>query len=568
MSICGRGQIPLPFLFRAILLARTIAVSDVILMEEFIPLTPMKKILCRTFCIIPEMLSVILIFPAVMILCSGCRGISSDVYRKGAVGYSYRSQSVAGKPDIADKLSIAVQVFSESRSSRREKQTLWACPFPLLSFAAFWENPHWLLWDDEFYSSYKPLGEDMAEIFRRELECKKLFRVVLSGKRDDEADLVLSGDISELTLTERPHCNGAGFIIGQFLGLAGLPFGNWEIRQDLSLVLSQRASGNVLWRKIFKTEAKGVSALYYGRDPLKNGYPSDQLFEPVVRQALNEIEYFFTGNGADFQLTLLPTATHLPIIKPVPPGPRHPSLPLNAASTALVVGISDYSFIGDIEGCTEDASRVADTVRDVCGLPATNLALINDSGIGASSPSRGTIEERLGIAAREALPDGMLFVYLSGHGVVHDGKLQFLARDSRPGTGIDIDEVLAIMSSSKAGDKLLVLDICHAGAAQKGLAVMPAVEHKSDVAVLVSCSDREFSYPGDDCGSVYTNAFVESLRQLDEGGEAIDVLSLHQEIAKRIRLWRLEKGVIQTPNLQANDARAIFIRRHSTSGRR
>lgn len=67
----------------------------------------------------------------------------------------------------------------------------------------------------------------------------------------------------------------------------------------------------------------------------------------------------------------------------------------------------------------------------------------------------------------ERLPDDRVIVYFSGHGILEDGELVLLWDDTTfknlPGTALRISDITHAMAYSRARQKLLILDCCHAG---------------------------------------------------------------------------------------------------------
>ena len=104
------------------------------------------------------------------------------------------------------------------------------------------------------------------------------------------APLVLEGFVHDLTLTQYPHYYGFSYVIGQPLGLLGIPMGNWAVSQKITFRLLSRESRSIVWEKTYDTGTKGITAMYYGRNPMSHGYPYEALLEPVVADLLANLE--------------------------------------------------------------------------------------------------------------------------------------------------------------------------------------------------------------------------------------------------------------------------------------
>ena len=248
--------------------------------------------------------------------------------------------------------------------------------------------------------------------------------------------------------------------------------------------------------------------------------------------------------------------------------------PVADSSVALVIGISDYAFMGKIKGCRHDAEAIAEALKRACGIPRDNIIVMTDRTRGSCLPTKATIEERIKICAREARHDGMVFIFFSGHGVCEDGKLLLVAKDCMPTSGIPISQILENLCDSPARAKVLMLDVCHAGAAQKGVRVMPKgvelsellkednVEARTgkDVALFLSCAKDEYSYPlRDGSGSVYTDAVVRALERARGEKAPLTAVRLQENISNMMRQWRLREGKSQTPQLMVESGSDVVL---------
>ncbi|MDP6438229.1 MAG: caspase family protein, partial [Candidatus Brocadiia bacterium] len=343
----------------------------------------------------------------------GCQGIDSSVYREGAIQSGYRSaivRSAAGRPDSpGKKLVLGVRTFTESRRHKKEKHALWLCAVPVGSLWAFWERPDWLLWQGAAYAGYKPAGKDLAELLAPEIGRSGLFKSVVDESAVSTADLLLEGDIEDLTLIYRPTFYGTSILIGPLLGSLGVPMGDWAIRQRVSLRLIEAESGRQVWARTFQTADKGPIAAYYGRDPMRSGYPAEELAVPVVEGTLGGLEKMLVARGASYWEGLAARRDR-PIVEPPPPPP-----PSDRSSVALVVGIEDYMFMGRVPGCHADARNVARSVQRARGLGNSRVVRLTEQAAEANKPPREALKRRIHGVAGEAREGGMLFFYFSGH---------------------------------------------------------------------------------------------------------------------------------------------------------
>jgi hypothetical protein len=214
---------------------------------------------------------------------------------------------------------------------------------------------------------------------------------------------------------------------------------------------------------------------------------------------------------------------------------RYDGVVKDNSSVAVVIGIGNYVLLGQIPGCKADATAFADAFQQVRRM----------------NPKR-VIESRIKMCANEVKPDGMALVYFSGHAITQDGQALLVPKDCDASNGIAVSWITAQLKGSKARDKVLIVDACHAGAAQKGLLV---VERKSfanaeGVAMFLSCNKEENSYPAEGGKtSIYTDVFLHCLQEAATGASAITARSLEKRIEDRMSEWRLQTGKMQTPQL-------------------
>ena len=219
-------------------------------------------------------------------------------------------------------------------------------------------------------------------------------------------------------------------------------------------------------------------------------------------------------------------------------------------STALIVGISEYAFYSKISSATNDANLMAEMMRNNLNIAPENIVLLKDGAKGMNSPTKVILEERLKLLCKETSSEGNLWVYLSGHGEIENGELMFIPQDGKTDHKIPIKWIVAQMNTSKAAQKNLILDICHADIEAKGFVVkkkIPKIDNQK-TALFMSCNTGELSYPlADGSCSVYTKCFIDAVKTQDN--PKINIDTLQEKINEGVRSWRLKHGKIQTPQL-------------------
>jgi uncharacterized caspase-like protein len=148
--------------------------------------------------------------------------------------------------------------------------------------------------------------------------------------------------------------------------------------------------------------------------------------------------------------------------------------PASAETYAVVVGINDYKTISDLRFAESDAQLMVDVLTRYAGVREENiLALLG------SRATRSNIGAAIkGWLAHRAKPSDRALFYFSGHGTFafdangdeDDGRDELLcAWDSalRDTTYVRDDDLDRWMGVVDAGDKVIILDCCHAGTGSK-----------------------------------------------------------------------------------------------------
>ncbi len=179
---------------------------------------------------------------------------------------------------------------------------------------------------------------------------------------------------------------------------------------------------------------------------------------------------------------------------------------------ALIVGINDYPN-SPLKGCVRDANGIA-AVLALNGDGSPNF----DARVITSPDERVTRSSlRAGI---EKLFDGdsdIALFYFSGHGFIKSTGGYLVTQDAtKYDEGVSMDELLAVANQSRAKDKVILLDCCHAGAmgtpaiGGNGLATLC-----EGLSVLTASRDSESALEVNGSG-VFTSLAIDAL----EGGAA------------------------------------------------
>jgi hypothetical protein len=188
---------------------------------------------------------------------------------------------------------------------------------------------------------------------------------------------------------------------------------------------------------------------------------------------------------------------------------------------ALIVGIDYYDKGGNLSGCVNDAYAMkAALERNADGtvnFPAPNVLL----GIRASQRvTRYALKE----AVRDLFADDVdiALFYFAGHGYIETTGGYICASDSETGDdGLALAEVMKFANSSKAKNKVIILDSCHSGVVG-GNAVSAGVAELSDgVTILTASTESQYALEtsGGEGSGLFTSLLVDAL-----GGAAANLL--------------------------------------------
>ncbi|WP_163512218.1 caspase family protein [Fodinicola acaciae] len=179
---------------------------------------------------------------------------------------------------------------------------------------------------------------------------------------------------------------------------------------------------------------------------------------------------------------------------------------------ALIVGIDYYANLRSLRGCVNDANAVKAVLeRHADGtLNFANPQVLT----GASFPLQ--VQKRhLKDSVRELFADDsdVALFYFAGHGYIEDTGGYLCASDSETGDdGLALDDVMKMANSSRAKNKIVILDSCHSGAAANN-AVTPQLAVLSDGLTILTAStaDQSAFETLDGTSGVFTSLFIDAL---------------------------------------------------------
>lgn len=179
---------------------------------------------------------------------------------------------------------------------------------------------------------------------------------------------------------------------------------------------------------------------------------------------------------------------------------------------ALIVGIDHYETIGSLSGCVNDAYAMKAVLeRNADGtinFPTPNVLL-------GTAPAQPVGRSALKEAVRDLFADDadIALFYFAGHGHIEDTGGYLCASDCTTGDdGLALADVMKLANTSKAKNKVIILDSCHSGAAGDNALVSGVAEISDGVTILTASTASQYALetPGGGSG-VFTSLLVDAL---------------------------------------------------------
>jgi hypothetical protein len=179
---------------------------------------------------------------------------------------------------------------------------------------------------------------------------------------------------------------------------------------------------------------------------------------------------------------------------------------------ALIVGIDYYEHIHSLSGCVNDAHSVKAALERHADGTLNFAAPQVFTGMSQTQ----TVKKRdLKEAVRQLFADDaeIALFYFAGHGYIEDTGGFLCASDSETGDdGLALSEVMTWANTSKAKNKVVILDSCHSGVAGNNAVTSGLAEISNGVTILTASTADQYAFemPGGGAG-VFTSLFVDAL---------------------------------------------------------
>lgn len=173
---------------------------------------------------------------------------------------------------------------------------------------------------------------------------------------------------------------------------------------------------------------------------------------------------------------------------------------VQARRRALVIGASQYQFLGKLNYAAGDARRFRDALVDGFRFNKDSIKFLSDSEDDALKPTSENILGSLkSLLSDPILDKGDLFIlFFSGHGIGTSGGDYLCATDSKASdvekTGLPVKEVINKLVEAKLRNVVIITDACRAGEKNEFGLELQELAKKANIAVMLGCEPGKKSY--------------------------------------------------------------------------
>lgn len=223
---------------------------------------------------------------------------------------------------------------------------------------------------------------------------------------------------------------------------------------------------------------------------------------------------------------------------------------------ALCVGIDSYSEGTDLYGCVNDANSVKSALeRNGDGTLNFDVKIMC-----ATSEESYITKEKLkdAIADLFCSESEIALFYYSGHGTIDiTGGYLCTSEVTRPDQGLSLNDIMTLVSHSKAQNKIIILDSCFSGNISNPTEMPSYSLLHNGTTILAACGEDEYATEEHGQG-VFTSLLVEALY-----GGAMNLLgevspgSIYSYIDRSLGAWE------QRPVFKANIKSFVSLRKNA-----
>ncbi|MES2387042.1 MAG: caspase family protein [Bacteroidota bacterium] len=176
---------------------------------------------------------------------------------------------------------------------------------------------------------------------------------------------------------------------------------------------------------------------------------------------------------------------------------------------ALVIGIDYYENVSKLRGCVNDAFNVK-TVLERHSNGTKNFDVLLKYSLGSDSK---IIRSELKKDVKKLFSDkaDIALFYFSGHGYIESTGGYLVTSECSDGDdGLPMNELLTIANESKATNKIIILDCCHAGVMGNNTPNEDKAFLSEGLTILTASSQDQYALEIDGTG-VFTSLFVDAM---------------------------------------------------------
>lgn len=212
----------------------------------------------------------------------------------------------------------------------------------------------------------------------------------------------------------------------------------------------------------------------------------------------------------------------------------------------LCVGIDSYQNVPDLHGCVNDAVSVKEALaRNGDGSLNFDVKILT-----ATSENSYVTKKELNDAITElfASDSEIALLYFSGHGSIYDNGGYLCTSEVKCGKeGLSLIDVMKAVNTSRARNKIIILDSCHSGALGDVPFMPEFTVINSGTVILSACENSGYANEEDGHG-VYTGLLIEALyggaMNLRLGRRTWNLLCLILSLCSADTNWEWEHPVI------------------------
>lgn len=241
------------------------------------------------------------------------------------------------------------------------------------------------------------------------------------------------------------------------------------------------------------------------------------------------------------------------------------ALPAHAAGDkwALLIGVDKCQAVGELKVCAADAIAFQDVLRRLGYADSHVTLLVDNQATNVNTlPTIGNVERAIKRLAQVAEPGDSILFFFSGHGVTNGGVSYLVPTDGDLTKGVSLSWIKDQFSTSKAAEKVMILDACHSGGAKGVSGITPDLKKSASLVMLLSCEKDQVSWPDrQDRHSVFTSAVLEGLSGKAAGPDRkVTHKSLATYVRKNVKEWTFaNQKSEQTPVLVADISSDIVL---------